>query len=73
MVASLVLIRAKYPRHSRQALGMVKTCISLRKPEDMPSGLIAELRRQRSVANWAAYSATRPAPSRRPPDQSARQ
>lgn len=63
----------QYPRHSRQRLDMGKSCIRFRKPRDMPFELIAELMRQRSVADWvAAYSATRRAPSRRPLAQSAR-
>lgn len=42
----------EYPKHVKSKLDMGKSCIRLKKPEDIPYDLIAELCRKLTVAQW---------------------
>ena len=42
----------EYPKHSRQKLDMGKSCIHIKKMDEIPFDLIAELLQKISVAEW---------------------
>src|SRR5574343_896594 len=42
----------EYPKHSKQKLDMVKSCVRFKKPENIPFELIGELVKKISVADW---------------------
>ena len=43
---------AEYPKHSKQKLDIGKSCIRIKKPENIPFELIGELVKKMSVAEW---------------------
>ena len=43
---------AEYPKHSKQKLVIGKSCLRIKKPENIPSELIGELAKKMSVAEW---------------------
>lgn len=45
---------AEYPKHSKQKLDMGKSCLRIKKPENIPFELIGELVKKISVADWIA-------------------
>ena len=50
-----------WSKHTDAKLDMGKSCIRFKKPDQIPFELIAELVRQRTVADWiAAYDSVRP-------------
>ncbi|MEM1215548.1 MAG: DUF1801 domain-containing protein [Bacteroidota bacterium] len=54
----LAWFKTEYPKHSRRKLDMGKSCIRLKKMDDIPYALIAELIQKISVEDWiAAYEA----------------
>ena len=46
---------AQYPKHSTSKLDMGKACIRLKKPDQIPFDLIAELMKKMTVNDWIAY------------------
>ena len=50
---------AAYPKHSNQKLDMGKSCIRIKKPENIPFELIGQLVKKLSVQDWiATYEST---------------
>jgi len=45
---------AEYPKYSKQKLNLGKSCLSIKKPENIPFELIGELVKKISVADWIA-------------------
>lgn len=43
---------AEYPKHSKQKLDIGKSCLRIKKPENIPFELIGELVKKMSVADW---------------------
>ena len=43
---------AEYPKHSKQKLDIGKSCLRIKKPENIPSELIGELAKKMSVSEW---------------------
>ena len=43
---------AEYPKHSKQKLDIGKSCLRIKKPENIPFELIGELVKKMSVAEW---------------------
>ena len=43
---------AEYPKHSKQKLDIGKSCLRIKKPENIPFKLIGELAKKMSVAEW---------------------
>ena len=43
---------AEYPKHSKQKLDIGKSCIRIKKPENIPFELIGELAKKMSVTEW---------------------
>jgi uncharacterized protein YdhG (YjbR/CyaY superfamily) len=43
---------SEYPKHSKQKLDIGKSCIRIKKPENIPFELIGELVKKMSVAEW---------------------
>lgn len=43
---------AEYPKHSKQKLDLGKSCLRIKKPENIPFELIGELVKKISVADW---------------------
>ncbi|MBP6039697.1 MAG: DUF1801 domain-containing protein [Flavobacterium sp.] len=43
---------AEYPKHSKQKLDIGKSCIRIKKPENIPFELIGELAKKMAVAEW---------------------
>ena len=43
---------AEYPKHSKQKLDIGKSCLRIKKPENIPFKLIGELVKKMSVAEW---------------------
>ena len=43
---------AEYPKHSKQKLDIGKSCLRIKKPENIPFELIGELVKKISVAEW---------------------
>lgn len=43
---------AEYPKHSKQKLDIGKSCIRIKKPENIPFKLIGELAKKMSVSEW---------------------
>ena len=44
----------EYPKHSKQKLDLGKSCLRIKKPENIPFELIGELVKKISVADWIA-------------------
>ena len=44
----------EYPKYSKQKLDLGKSCLRIKKPENIPFELIGELVKKISVANWIA-------------------
>jgi uncharacterized protein YdhG (YjbR/CyaY superfamily) len=50
---------SEYPKHSNQKLDMGKSCIRIKKPENIPFELIGQLVKKLSVQDWiATYEST---------------
>lgn len=45
---------AEFPKHAKHKLDMGKSCIRFKKMDDIPTGLIAELSKKVTVADWIA-------------------
>ena len=43
---------AEYPKHSKQKLDIGKSCLRIKKPENIPFELIGELVKKMSTAEW---------------------
>ena len=43
---------SEYPKHSKQKLDIGKSCIRIKKPENIPFELIGELAKKMSVTEW---------------------
>ena len=43
---------SEYPKHSKQKLDIGKSCIRIKKPENIPFVLIGELAKKMSVTEW---------------------
>ena len=43
---------AEYPKHSKQKLDIGKSCLRIKKPENIPFELIGELAKKMSVSEW---------------------
>lgn len=43
---------AEYPKHSKQKLDIGKSCLRIKKPENIPFELIGELVKKMSVSEW---------------------
>ena len=43
---------AEYPKHSKQKLDIGKSCLRIKKPENIPFELIGKLAKKMSVAEW---------------------
>jgi uncharacterized protein YdhG (YjbR/CyaY superfamily) len=43
---------SEYPKHSKQKLDIGKSCIRIKKPENIPFELIGELAKKMAVAEW---------------------
>jgi hypothetical protein len=43
---------AEYPKHSEQKLDIGKSCLRIKKPENIPFELIGELVKKISVSHW---------------------
>ena len=43
---------SEYPKHSKQKLDIGKSCLRIKKPENIPFELIGELAKKMSVAEW---------------------
>ncbi len=43
---------SEYPKHSKQKLDIGKSCIRIKKPENIPFVLIGELAKKMAVAEW---------------------
>jgi hypothetical protein len=43
---------AEYPKHSKQKLDIGKSCLRIKKPENIPFELIGELAKKMSVTEW---------------------
>ena len=44
----------EYPKHSKQKLDIGKSCLRIKKPENIPFELIGELVKKITVADWIA-------------------
>ena len=44
----------EYPKHSKQKLDIGKSCLRIKKPENIPFELIGELVKKVTVADWIA-------------------
>ena len=44
----------EYPKHSKQKLDLGKSCLRIKKPENIPFELIGQLAKKISVADWIA-------------------
>ena len=42
----------EYPKHSKQKLDIGKSCLRIKKPENIPFELIGELVKKITVADW---------------------
>jgi hypothetical protein len=45
---------AEYPKHSAQKLDIGKSCLRIKKPENIPFELIGELVKKITVSDWIA-------------------